>query len=137
VVTTEVTRPERQIRSNSTEVFSDSCQEEHNFVFCKTYNRHWTLPSSSQWVLSADKELFPATNSRDAHAQGFIWSWVATTHPETIRTLHSFTTRYSKCLMFLVRVYWQNCISRPPVTVPFRTIFNTSRIAPDTPTLQG
>jgi hypothetical protein len=38
-------RLECQIRSNSNEIFSDFWQHEHNFVFSKTYNRHWALPS--------------------------------------------------------------------------------------------
>jgi len=46
--------------------------------------------------------MIPASNGTDAYAQHFRGAWqLLLPHPESIRTVHSLTTHYSKCLMFL------------------------------------
>ena len=53
-------------------------------------------------VLFTDQIIFPASKATDAHAQHFRGAWqLLLPHPENIRTVHSLTTRYSKCLTLL------------------------------------
>jgi hypothetical protein len=48
----------------------------------------------------------------------FRGEWrIATTHLERIRTAHSLTTRYWKCMVFSVCVYKQNSLSLLPLAV--------------------
>jgi hypothetical protein len=49
-------------------------------------------------VLSTDQEMTPARTATDTIFYGE--GRVAATNPESICSLHSFTARYSKCLMF-------------------------------------
>jgi hypothetical protein len=53
-------------------------------------------------VLFTGHMMIPASNGTDAYAQHFHGAWqLLLPHPENIRTGHSFTTRYSKRLIFL------------------------------------
>jgi hypothetical protein len=51
-------------------------------------------------LLSTDQEVIPARYAIDAHAQDFVVNEVSPTRSESIITVHSFATHYSKCLMF-------------------------------------
>lgn len=55
---------------------------------------------------------------------------LVTTHPESICTLPSLTTRYAKCLMFSVCVQQQNRLSRPPIAVIYSPATTLTRPLP-------
>jgi hypothetical protein len=63
-------------------------------------------------VLSTDQEMARAGNVIDTHAQYFMVNGeLLVTHPESICSLHSFTARYSKCLMFSISMEQYSSLS--------------------------
>jgi len=58
-----------------------------------------SIAITSTWILSTDKVMIPARNEIKRACVKFYGKWrVSTIHPERIRTVHSLTTRSSKCL---------------------------------------
>jgi len=66
---------------------------------------HRTLRRVLQDGTPVHRQIDAACYENDTRARARLrFERVATTHPASIRTVHSLTTRYSKCLMFSVCV---------------------------------
>jgi len=74
--------------------------------------------------------MIPIRNAADAQAQALWRITLATTHPDSICTVPSLTTRYAKCLTFSVCVLQQNRLSRPPIAVIYSPATRQTRPLP-------
>jgi len=80
--------------------FSCASVGNKNFILFHTVCGYGAVPASC--VLFTYQMMLPASNGTDTRSQHFRGAWqLLLPHPESIRTVNSLTTRYSKCLMFL------------------------------------
>ena len=103
-----------QLWTQMTPTISDRLTDRfHNINFLSRFSLlAWIKAYEACKIKSTDQEMIPARIATHAHAQHFV----ATTRPDSIRTVHPLTTRYrhASCFQSVAHTYSSPVASSPP-----------------------